>query len=371
MPKKLPTPAEMKAAVEAFKSKFTPGFYHGSPNPNIKAFDPMKSTVRDTDFVTPGVTFVTKSPNFADSFTNGKGPYISLKTGDAVPAQSYTKGATMYPVSVDLSNHFDPTTPAGFDVVRDYVAKKYADDPKMAEKFKSRILDPHSNWTTMESPSFLQHLRDTGHTSFAVNEGGYPNVGVLDPSKIRGKFAEYNPAEAANPDFMKAAGGSIQNFQSGGVSLAKKALEFAKKLPFVHYSTAPNISRLEPQMYGTGIKGAEAARLKDAPDIKPRSYFYVDKGADTMRPEQGLGPHKYAGVAEDIYPLHEDPAGFGSIAKQKAIDPYMMQFGREVVDPAAHLNELERLIKGAGYKGYANDDVGLLFHPTEVKKVTD
>jgi hypothetical protein len=46
----------------------------------------------------------------------------------------------------------------------------------------------------------------------------------------------------------------------------------------------------------------------------------------------------------------------------------MMQFGREVVDEATHLNELERLIKKAGYKGYANDDVGLLFDPTPVMK---
>ena len=76
-------------------------------------------------------------------------------------------------------------------------------------------------------------------------------------------------------------------------------------------------------------------------------------------------------MAEDIYPLHEDPAGFSSIAKQKAIDPYMMQFGREVIDQPTHLNELERLIKGAGYKGYADDNVGLLFHPTDVTKVTE
>ena len=211
-------------AQAAYKAKFTPGFYHGSPAPNIKTFDPLKSTVRDTDFVTPGVTFVTRSPKFADSFTNGKGPYISLKTGDAVPAQSYTKGATMYPVSVDMSNHFDPMTPEGFQIVRDYTSKKYANDPEMASQFKSRIQDPHSNWTTMESPSFLQHLRDTGHTSFAVNESGYPNVGVLNPSKIRGKFAEFNPEEAASADFMKAEGGAVQNFQAGGLAALAKSL---------------------------------------------------------------------------------------------------------------------------------------------------
>jgi hypothetical protein len=214
----------LQAAKEAFKKKFTTGFYHGSPNPNITEFDPLKSTVRDTDFVTPGVTFATKSPKFADSFTNGKGPYISLKTGEALPAQGYTKGATMYPVSIDMTNHFDPTTAEGREIVRDYVAKKYKDDPDMARKFVSRIEDPHSNWTSMESPSFLQHLRDTGHKTFAVNESGYPNVGILDPSKIRGKFAKYNPEDAESPDFMKAEGGSVEGYAGGGIAkLAKYA----------------------------------------------------------------------------------------------------------------------------------------------------
>jgi len=600
------TPKQMKAAVEEFKKKFTPGFYHGSPNPNITAFDPMKSTVRDVDFVTPGVTFVTKSPKFADSFTTGKGPYISLKTGEAIPTGNYNKGSTMYPVSVDMTNHFDPTTPEGRALVEAYVTKKYADDAKMARQFKSRIEDPHSNWTTMESPAFLQHLRDSGIKTFNVNESGYQNVGVLDPSKIRGKFAKYNPEDAESPEFMKAAGGAIKSglstlkrhphgqdpkvakaleeylkgnisqeermrilnqqlpirkwgelppdytdqqiidalmankqakalapvapgakvgnrldipaytqhgvyvdtthdvagkpisygrtghlkgvefsskpnqavrvglgtkeqaltpmgaemgaakspfalikgtnvgtkdeevrrmmaellndpsytqigmdprrhsqfydkttglpvwaaeekLQSGPLILAprkgleitdwndprlnltdfpgkryaaggaiKKALEHAKSLPFVHFSNAPSITRLEPGMYGSGIKGAEATRLKEAPDIKPRSYFYVDK--PNVRPEQGLGPHKYQGMAEDIYPLHDDPMGFSAIAKQKSLDPYLMSQGIQQVNEAQHLNELERLIKQAGYKGYANEDVGLLFYPTPVKK---
>lgn len=229
MPK--PTPAQMKAAVEEFKKRFTSGFYHGSPNPNITAFDPMKSTVRDVDFVTPGVTFVTKSPKFADSFTAGKGPYISLKTGEAVPLGTYNKGSTMYPVSVDMTNHFDPMSPEGRALVEAYVAKKYADDPKMARQFKSRIEDPHSNWTTMESPAFLQHLRDSGVKTFNVNESGYQNVGVLDPSKIRGKFAKYNPEDAESPNFMKAEGGLVH--LAGGKSVDENK-------PFIGY---PQINR--------------------------------------------------------------------------------------------------------------------------------
>ena len=163
------------------------------------------------------------------------------------------------------------------------------------------------------------------------------------------------------------AGGRVQHFEFGGA--VKKALQYARTVPFTHFSHSSNISRLEPSLYGSGIKGAEASRLKDAPDIKPRSYIYVSK--ENVRPEQGLGPHRYEGVAENMYPLHEDPAGFSAKARELAKDPYFAKMGVEIVDQPKHLNELERQIKNAGYSGYADDNVGLLFNPTDVTKVTD
>ena len=229
-------------------------------------------------------------------------------------------------------------------------------------------------------------IPSTAHITDAIPEGGFyryktsPNMegnwligGGMKVNKLLTDEEVLAINEAAGvadlPRFTKfdekAEGGAVEGYAPGG-KVAKRALEFAKSVPFVHYSKAPNISTLEPNMYGTGIKGRESARLKDAPDIRPRSYFYTQAGG--RQPEQGLGPHKYQGVAEDIYPLHEDPAGFSQTAKVKAIDPYMMQFGREVIDEQVHLNELERLIKQAGYKGYANDDVGLLFDRTPVMK---
>ena len=346
----MPNLAKMKALLEdakaAYKAQFTGGFYHGSPSPNIEAFDPTKSA-KDPMYITPKATFVTRDPEFAESF-------LSMNNNGKIKS-----GSTMYPVSVNLGQHWHPGTPEGQEVIQDFITQY----PKRVNLEKGL---QRGDWTAIENSDFLNHLKNTGHDTFHVMEGGIPNVGVLKPENIRGKFAEYNPDEATNPDFMKAAGGSIQHFDKGS-SVIKKFLEHARSVPFVHYSQASNISTLDPNMYGKGIKGAEAARLKDAPDIKPRSYFYTQSGG--RQPEQGLGPYKYQGVAEDIYPLHEDPAGFSTIAKLKALDPYMMSMGREVVDTPKHLNELERLIKGAGYKGYANDDVGLLFYPTDVTNI--
>ena len=356
MPK--PTTAQMKKAVEAFKKQFTQGFYHGSPSNKIEAFDPSKGTIANVkDHITPNVTFVSPKPEFAESF---------LPEGFNTP---YRTGSTTYPVNVNLGKHFDPNTPEGSETVKQYLLNKYKKEAdtygfdealnQKHEHYMDKLTHPVNNWKLLENPEILDYLKNAGHNSFSVTEGGVKNVGVFNPADIRGKFAEFNPEHAADPDFMKAAGGSI----------TKKVLEHAKSVPFFHYSQSPSISQLEPMMYGRGIKGAEAARLKDAPDIKPRSYFYTQAGG--KQPEQGLGPHKYQGVAEDIYPLHEDPAGYSALAKQKAIDPYMMQFGREVIDQPKHLNELERLIKEAGYKGYANDDVGLIWNQTPVTKISE
>lgn len=344
MPKKLPSPKEMKRAVEEFKKQFTGGFYHGSPSPNIKAFDPNKG---DRAFPTDGVTFVTRDPDFADSFLgmNRKG--------------EYEKGSTVYPVSVNLGKHFVPGSKEGSELIDQYINQMSSDPDAVLSAAKKAAALKSGAWDVMEDPKFLDFLKSQGHDTFTVMEGGVPNVGVFKPEHIRGKFAKFNPEDAGSPEIMKAAGGSI-------AKAAKKALEHARQVKFVHYSNKDNLTELDPRYYGTGIKGQESARLKSAPDIKPRSYFYTDR--PDVRPEAGLGSHKYQGVAEDIYPLHEDPAGYSAIAKTKAIDPYMMQFGREVIDQPTHLNELERLIKGAGYKGYANDDVGLLFDPTPVFK---
>lgn len=337
-----PTPAQMKAAVEAFKKKFTSGFYHGSPSPDIKEFDPTKSK-KDPMYTTPKATFVTRDPEFAESF-------LSMNNSGKVKS-----GSTMYPVSVNLGQHWNPNTPEGQAVISQFI-EQYPKRVNLEKGLK------RGDWTAIENSDFLEHLKKTGHDTFHVVEGGIPNVGVLKPQNIRGKFAEFNPEEAANPDFMKAAGGAIKT--------AKKALEHAKSMPVFHYSKQPNLTELDPRFYGSkeGIKGQEARRLKDAQDIRNRSYFYVDVGENTMKPEQGLGPFKYQGVANDIYDLANDPAGYGAIAKIKALDPYMASMGREVIDPEIHANELERAIKAAGYGGYSNDKVGLTWNPLPVTR---
>jgi hypothetical protein len=178
-----------KEAIEAFKSKFTPGFFHGSPSPSITAFDPTKSA-KDPMYITPKATFVTRDPEFAESF-------LSMSNNGKIKS-----GSTMYPVSVNLGQHWNPNTPEGKAIIADFI-EKYPKRVNLEKGLK------RGDWTAIENSDFLTHLKDTGHDTFHVVEGGVPNVGVLKPENIRGKFAAYDPEEAANPDFMKAQGGLV------------------------------------------------------------------------------------------------------------------------------------------------------------------
>ena len=571
-------------AKAAYKAKFTPDFYHASPANDIKAFDPTHAPSENGVSLYAGddkanATFLTRDPRFANSM---------LPHGNAM---GYKPDSTVYPVSANLGKHFDYETPEGLSTIKNYLAKKlpvpegaHVTENDIRQWVRDRSSEHNElkegSWAAIEHPEFQRHLQDEGYDSFAMQEAGRKNIGIYEPHNIRGKFADYNPEDAMDPDFMKAAGGAVQHYVKGGKvgaaileslvpkntvtgyklfrtdpkkpgelfplfvnrnqsvpigewvpaeagplnelgrvkssigsngmayrpgwhagdvpaathiggksgpetkvvdyrkpeevwaqvempndvdwqsvanakisksgqpiaktaeitdqipfgghyryktnpnmqgnwliggqmkvnkvltdeevraineaagtadlprftkfdkpmgtpeegmaiggGVIKKALEHARSVPFVHYSHSPSIARLEPSAYGTGIKGAEAARLKGAEDIRPRSFFYPD--TPNVRPEAGLGPHKYSGVSESSYPLHEDPADYRLLARAKAKDPYLASVGVDQINPDLYHNELERQIKNAGYTGYHTDDAGLLFHPTDVQKVTD
>jgi hypothetical protein len=184
-----------------FKEQFTPGFYHGSPSNKIKEFD----SSRNQDYKkleTPGVTFVTRDPDFAESF-------LPMK----IMKPEYEEGATMYPVSVNMGKHFHPQEELGEKVIREY-----AGNTPLAKEMSE------GNWSVLESPDFMEYLKNKGFNSMTVFEGGVPNVAVFDSKNIRGKFAKYNPEDANSADFMKAEGGQIDGYAKGKIVSAAKKL---------------------------------------------------------------------------------------------------------------------------------------------------
>jgi hypothetical protein len=246
-------------AQAAYKAKFTPGFYHGSPSNSIEAFDPSKG---DRAFPTEGVTFATRSPKFADSFLgmNRKG--------------EYEKGSTTYPINVNLGKQFVPGSPEGAALIDQYIAKMPANpDAVMSPAKRAKALKSGA-WDVMEDPNFLQHLKDTGHDTFTVMEGGVPNVGVFNPSNIRGKFAKFNPEDAADPDFMKAEGGPVQHFSggnrvlSGGLEMLQKMIKAEGRTPVV---PVPNRWFSQPEKF-PNVQGMVNKTLENSQ--LPREAFH-------------------------------------------------------------------------------------------------
>lgn len=116
----------------------------------------------------------------------------------------------------------------------------------------------------------------------------------------------------------------------------------------IHYGKAAGLSSLSGTAFGTGIKGAEQARLAEAgvdPRIKKRVYFYLtNNNADMPRPEIGLGQHVYRATLGNMY----DPANASQAERQR------VESSRKTRD----VNGFESAILDAGFRGYVNREQG-------------
>ena len=104
-----------------------------------------------------------------------------------------------------------------------------------------------------------------------------------------------------------------------------------------HYSTQPRTT-LSSGMYGTGLRGAEMARLEGAdPRLKQRVYFYIDRGTG-INPEAGVGGYAHRVDLRNLYDADEDP----------------LRLQRDASD----FNAFETAVVDAGFDGYMVRDAG-------------
>lgn len=139
-----------------------------------------------------------------------------------------------------------------------------------------------------------------------------------------------------------------------------------------HYSTVPDMERTDPSRYGTGIPGDEASRLRSRPGgVKERSYFYLGE-PEAVTPEEGLGSYRYRTEASDLYDITKDPLNFKTLARESNRMPWSSNFNPGTVEPGQFANDLERLVKEYGYKGFANPNaafpMAVTFDPTQVER---
>ena len=139
-----------------------------------------------------------------------------------------------------------------------------------------------------------------------------------------------------------------------------------------HFSNDPNLQMLDPKRYGTGIKGAEAERLRDyAGGVKDRSYFYMGEPG-LVAPEAGLGVNRYRGEASSLYDITQDPLNFQTLARESNRTPFTAKVNQGVTYPLQDANDIERLVKEYGYEGMANPKatkpMAIMFKETPVRR---
>jgi hypothetical protein len=139
-------------------------------------------------------------------------------------------------------------------------------------------------------------------------------------------------------------------------------------LPLTHYSHNPALATTDPTRYGTGIKGQEAARLRGAPDIRERTYFYTGRPG-AVQPEMGLGPNVYTAQGQNLYNMRKDPANLGTLADVVNTTSPLSQRNPGSIDEFQRANDFERLIRSYGYSGYYSPEakVATVFEPMNVK----
>jgi hypothetical protein len=127
----------------------------------------------------------------------------------------------------------------------------------------------------------------------------------------------------------------------------------------IHYSREPR-SNLTGYYYGTGLAGAEKARLDESTDdrLRNRIHFYVDEGQG-VRPESGVGGNVHSVNLNNLYNVNEDPLGLRAASEVIA--------GRD--DKGLWFNTVESAILDAGFDGVyvpgaqGNQGVAVLLGP--------
>ena len=200
--------------------------------------------------------------------------------------------------------------------------------------------------------ALVNEIRAAKRQEFANNFQFAPQKAVLLPPEfIDPKFT------GGLPDYLSAANRPAKGTETQSV--------------LTHFSNDPNLQLIDPKRYGTGIKGAEAERLRDfAGGVKDRSYVYLGEPG-TVSPESGLGVNRYRAESQNLYDITKDPLSFRALARESNRTPFTAKVNAGITSPLQEANDYERLVKEYGYEGMINPNaskpMGIMFKPTPVQ----
>jgi hypothetical protein len=194
-----------------------------------------------------------------------------------------------------------------------------------------------------DAEKFLAHKRALlGGFQYAPNKGT-----LLPPEFLRGDYKGGVPAYL-RPVIKPAHGVEAE---------------------MTHFSHDPNLTRTDPARYGTGIKGAEAARLESPLAHRERTHFYE---GSPERGEHGTGVYRYRATVPDLYDSVSDPERLHRLAIEHNTNPVTAKYNPGVSYPQDAFNDLERLAHEYGYGGVLSRNMHMptaaVFNPTDVTR---
>lgn len=212
-----------------------------------------------------------------------------------------------------------------------------SDSPRRAKGRAGRgnAVAPRGNQGAGDAASVVTRAFSSIRELATLGDGDIRNLG-LDPAEVQRLRDGLDGVRRSNRSAELARGPGARPDAGDG-----------RTFTGIHYGKVAGLSRLSGVSFGTGIKGAEQARLNEPgvdPRIKKRVYFYLtNNNADMPRPEIGLGSHVYRATLGNMY----DPSKASPEAAKRVKD--LMQ--------GSGANAFESAVLDAGYRGYVNREM--------------
>ena len=189
------------------------------------------------------------------------------------------------------------------------------------QRFRSELIQPESRDGYLEGTIYgdgNQKAAQAGRDSFWRGQWG-GDVGVLrsvadDIIRTRDGWADAQLRAAGVSRVAAGAAQGVGELHSAGGAVRGVESRFGKprdgavSVIGYHYSKGRQ-STLIGAMYGSGLKGAERARLDGADSrLKQRIYFYV-ANSKGVQPESGVGSHLHGVRLDNLYDVRADELG--------------------------------------------------------------